>query len=101
MERLPRGKYEADNRGWKQRCIICMEGFRDQEDVTFLPCDPRHHFHSGCIEAWLIRHPQCPICKTPLTSETVQKCRGYSELVDFVRQKEEEGGAPVRKSTAV
>lgn len=34
-------------------CIICMEIFKDNDNVAELNCDLRHYFHEKCIEEWL------------------------------------------------
>ena len=31
--------------------MICLEDFREQEEITYLPCD--HMFHTTCIWGWL------------------------------------------------
>lgn len=33
-------------------CAICLMSFGDNDDVTPLPCDIRHYFHTSCIEDW-------------------------------------------------
>lgn len=35
-----------------EECIICMEKFDDNSQVTPLPCDVRHYFHTHCIQDW-------------------------------------------------
>lgn len=42
-------------------CTICMENLKKKEKVKTLPC--MHIFHPGCIDEWLLRSNQCPICK--------------------------------------
>jgi len=29
-----------------EECVICLEAFQDTDEVTPLPCDKRHYFHS-------------------------------------------------------
>ena len=45
----------------KKNCIICMEDFKVDDEVIFLPC--LHIFHKDCITEWLKSHDDCPICK--------------------------------------
>ena len=33
-------------------CSICMVDYETTDQVTPLPCDKRHYFHSECIERW-------------------------------------------------
>ncbi|CAG9322246.1 unnamed protein product [Blepharisma stoltei] len=42
-------------------CTICMEQIKKKEKVKTLPC--MHIFHPYCIDEWLSRSNQCPICK--------------------------------------
>ncbi|CAD7956888.1 unnamed protein product [Amoebophrya sp. A25] len=42
-------------------CMVCLCEFEDQEEARRLPC--RHTFHAGCIDEWLRRSCECPICK--------------------------------------
>lgn len=44
-------------------CAICMETFEGSDYVTPLYCDARHFFHSDCIENWLSKKNECPLCK--------------------------------------
>ena len=43
------------------QCIICMEGFVENELVKQLPCG--HIFHEDCINHWLEQQKNCPFCK--------------------------------------
>lgn len=35
-----------------QACIVCLIDFDQDSEVTPLPCDVRHYFHTHCIEEW-------------------------------------------------
>ena len=41
----------------KKNCIICMEDFKNGDEVIYLPC--LHVFHNTCILEWLKRHDDC------------------------------------------
>lgn len=43
-------------------CAICLEGFKDGEFVRKLP-DCGHLFHVNCVDNWLVRVLNCPICR--------------------------------------
>jgi len=49
-----------------KECIICMENFKDDDEIAELKCDYRHYFHSACLKDWLTRKPECPLCKKPV-----------------------------------
>jgi len=43
-------------------CPICLAGFQQGESVRTLGgCG--HSFHRGCIDLWLLRSAECPLCK--------------------------------------
>ena len=50
-------------------CPICMMSFTPDDDVTPLPCNENHYFHTECIEQWLRTKPECPLCKNPVTMD--------------------------------
>ncbi|KAK9059511.1 hypothetical protein SSX86_020215 [Deinandra increscens subsp. villosa] len=44
-------------------CSICLEGFNEGEICRVIPvCD--HVFHARCVDRWLTKVPNCPICRT-------------------------------------
>lgn len=44
-------------------CVICFQGFKEDEWLTVLPCDTRHEFHRSCLHQWLERDLSCPVCR--------------------------------------
>lgn len=44
------------------QCCICLERFRDGEEVRRLQC--LHIFHTAEIDQWLRQNRECPICRT-------------------------------------
>ena len=63
VESLPTIKYDKDLHKAIHFCVVCMSEFKNNEVLTYLPCDPRHFFHTKCIKSWLINQQTCPICK--------------------------------------
>ena len=63
VESLPTIRYDTDLHKAIHFCVVCMSEFKNNEVLTYLPCDPRHFFHSKCIKSWLITNQTCPICK--------------------------------------
>jgi len=50
-----------DQDGQENTCVICMDAFKKRQALRELPC--KHRFHKGCIDKWLKRVAECPICK--------------------------------------
>ncbi|XP_011093163.1 E3 ubiquitin-protein ligase At1g12760 [Sesamum indicum] len=42
-------------------CCICLCAYDDGAELRELPCS--HHFHSACIDKWLVINAICPLCK--------------------------------------
>ncbi|XP_047943219.1 RING-H2 finger protein ATL78-like [Salvia hispanica] len=43
-------------------CSICLEKYRGKElSATIDACS--HHFHAQCIESWLEKNDNCPLCR--------------------------------------
>lgn len=45
----------------QQTCMICLGDFDIGDGCRKLPC--RHMFHEECVDEWLRRCTDCPICK--------------------------------------
>mmetsp|Transcript_34702 Transcript_34702/g.51818 ORF Transcript_34702/g.51818 Transcript_34702/m.51818 type:complete len:86 (+) Transcript_34702:3-260(+) len=43
------------------KCMICLGDFAIGDECRRLPC--RHVFHTSCVDEWLRRCTDCPICK--------------------------------------
>mmetsp|Transcript_6087 Transcript_6087/g.18401 ORF Transcript_6087/g.18401 Transcript_6087/m.18401 type:complete len:235 (-) Transcript_6087:65-769(-) len=48
-------------------CPICIVDYEEDEEVKTLPCG--HFFHSQCIDGWLGRQSNCPVCKYELKGQ--------------------------------
>mmetsp|Transcript_17895 Transcript_17895/g.32468 ORF Transcript_17895/g.32468 Transcript_17895/m.32468 type:complete len:314 (-) Transcript_17895:114-1055(-) len=54
--------------GVLSKCMVCLESFKAGEEIRILPC--LHRFHKGCVDEWLARSAECPICKFNITTES-------------------------------
>ena len=53
---------------YAKKCVICMENYKEDDEVETLPCF--HIFHKICIEEWFNNNNNnCPICKNEITNE--------------------------------
>ena len=54
-----------------EKCVICMEKYKINDDVKTLPCF--HIFHKECIEQWLkAGKDTCPICKNKVNNNDLE-----------------------------
>lgn len=55
--------------GGETLCSICLEDYREGENLKVLPC--KHEFHSSCVDSWLIRWGTfCPVCRHDIRRST-------------------------------
>jgi hypothetical protein len=65
--RLMLGCYDADTQNEKDEdrtCAVCLSEFKKGEKLaqsTNSEC--RHVFHQKCVVDWLVKHPECPVCR--------------------------------------
>lgn len=56
-----------------QICSICLEPFRLGENLAFSRTDRcLHAFHRDCITEWLLKHAECPCCRTVLIESVAE-----------------------------
>lgn len=54
-------------KGGTTMCSICLENFKNEEQLRVLPC--RHYFHNECVDEWFLNKLEmasCPMCRSPL-----------------------------------
>lgn len=54
--------YDKDN-SLTECCAICLELFDENSKVIQLNCDEGHIFHAACLEKWVVKRQQCPLCR--------------------------------------
>ncbi|XP_015967724.1 E3 ubiquitin-protein ligase SIS3 [Arachis duranensis] len=60
IQELPRFSLKAVPTDCSE-CLICLEEFREGNEVRGLPC--AHNFHVECIDEWLQLNVKCPQCR--------------------------------------
>ncbi|GAB5361649.1 hypothetical protein AAMO2058_000730600 [Amorphochlora amoebiformis] len=59
LERLPTSTGKTIGKDVK--CLVCILTITSRESVRLLPC--LHKFHKRCIDKWLKKSTECPVCK--------------------------------------
>jgi len=59
IDRIPRERWVDDGR--ETQCMVCLSPLEEGDEVRRLPCG--HVFKLNCIDEWLRRCTDCPICK--------------------------------------
>ncbi len=67
LDQLPIRKFNSNECGSNNKeCSVCIESFKNGDDVMCLPCF--HTYHKNCITPWLKTKSTCPVCKHQITS---------------------------------
>lgn len=61
IEEIERFSWPPPSNHAQQTCMVCLEDFELAQPCKRLPCG--HVFHEKCIDEWLRRCTDCPICK--------------------------------------
>jgi hypothetical protein len=70
---LPTWTYTAGVAIREEECSICLTSLCPGESIRQLgTCG--HAFHRECIDLWLLRRADCPLCKTEVCSNQRQPC---------------------------
>ena len=51
-------------------CPICLGQIKPNQVGTSTQCE--HRFHSACLEEWLSRNNNCPVCREPIFTDTTR-----------------------------
>ncbi|PNT67941.1 E3 ubiquitin-protein ligase RNF181 [Brachypodium distachyon] len=61
---LRRVKFEDGARSSSaEGCAICLQDYKEGDELTEMPCSGGHRFHRQCILEWLARRRSCPLCR--------------------------------------
>ncbi|GFZ14256.1 RING/U-box superfamily protein [Actinidia rufa] len=61
-------KFEARERNFEE-CAVCLNEFKEEEKLRVIP-NCSHVFHVDCIDVWLQRNVNCPLCRTSISIES-------------------------------
>lgn len=73
IDGLPSHAFKKDTHGAMSQktdheCRICLSTFSEGENVKTLPC--LHIYHQSCIDNWLQRKGDCPICRESVKEDS-------------------------------
>ena len=51
-------------------CPICLGQIKHNQPGTSAQCE--HRFHSACLDEWLSRNNNCPVCREPIFTDTTR-----------------------------
>ncbi|XP_058744609.1 RING-H2 finger protein ATL11-like [Vicia villosa] len=63
-------------------CAVCLNEFEDDETLRLIPvCS--HVFHRECIDAWLLHHSTCPVCRADLVPDPKDELLSSSIVIQI------------------
>ena len=65
INKMPSFLFKNNNNEKMYNCVVCMCEIEENEECKKLECG--HIFHSGCIDSWLKRTLECPMCRNEIT----------------------------------
>lgn len=52
-------------------CMVCLENLIDTDEIRKTICN--HIMHSKCIDLWLVKHTNCPFCRTSFLTKDIEE----------------------------
>ena len=65
INNMPSFLFKKNNNEKMYNCVVCMCEIEENEECKRLKCG--HMFHSNCIDNWLKRTLECPMCRNIIT----------------------------------
>ncbi|KAK0589399.1 hypothetical protein LWI29_013696 [Acer saccharum] len=60
-------------------CAVCLDNFKRGDKCRLLPlCN--HSFHAKCVDEWLLKNPNCPICRSIANSSRFSDVGSVDQL---------------------
>ena len=70
-------------------CSICLESFKENDDLVEFTCNKEHIFHEECIKAWIEKRTNCPICRKEMFNDESDVIKDLDDLVGKIYDFEE------------
>ena len=71
---------EDDYDDYDNMCSICFEPFSNDQELSWSKTNKCEHvFHSECLMPWLMKHEDCPYCRTQLMTRQDFLDRTYTD----------------------
>ncbi|CAD8178554.1 unnamed protein product [Paramecium octaurelia] len=65
----------------QETCSVCLLEYQKTAICRFTPC--HHIFHADCLEQWIMKHENCPLCRTALDYKTLKDLLNLNSLTAF------------------
>jgi Arc/MetJ-type ribon-helix-helix transcriptional regulator len=68
----------------QRQCMICLGDFAVSDKLRVLPCF--HLYHCDCIDKWLSRSAQCPVCKHDICADVTAEASTPTQVTTNVEE---------------
>lgn len=68
----------AESGGDDGTCNICLDALGEGDEVTVMPCNGLHKYHSSCLKTWLKSGSTCPCCQWAVPKTAEQRAPGLA-----------------------
>ena len=62
-------------------CSICLDEYKENDNILCLPCNSNHIFHEDWIAKWLETKNNCPLCKKDIAKQLIKNADSGSLLL--------------------
>ncbi|KAH6828258.1 hypothetical protein C2S53_015876 [Perilla frutescens var. hirtella] len=72
IREIPTFQYSRNQPNLSSKCVVCLNEFQENDMLRLLPkCS--HAFHLDCIDVWLLRNSNCPLCRSAISGRNRYK----------------------------
>ncbi|CAD8100578.1 unnamed protein product [Paramecium sonneborni] len=64
----------------QETCSVCLLEYQKDAICRFTPCN--HIFHSDCLEQWIMKNENCPLCRCALDLKTLLELKSQNANID-------------------
>ncbi|KAM6565157.1 hypothetical protein CsatB_025155 [Cannabis sativa] len=61
-------------------CVVCLNQFQVHDTLKSLP-NCNHAFHLDCIDIWLQKNSNCPLCRTYINTNNFVSCAPSNQII--------------------
>ncbi|KAM7277637.1 hypothetical protein ACFE04_004771 [Oxalis oulophora] len=76
---IPLFQFKKETSGFCE-CAVCLNEFQENEKLRKIP-NCNHSFHIDCIDVWLQRNSNCPICRNSISINPFQNLNPNSDYI--------------------
>ncbi len=70
--KMDKKKYYECNKTEENKCVICNDEFKEEDDVRITHCN--HIMHDECLKPWLLKEStKCPFCRMDLRKDDIEE----------------------------